>query len=50
MPRPSIFGHIADAASLVLVVLALPLGILIIGAPIAFLIKLAIDLAGGMFR
>jgi hypothetical protein len=49
IPRPSIVGRILDAGWLVVAVLALPLGILLIGAPIAFLIKSAIDLAQRLF-
>ena len=44
VPRPSILGRIVDASWIILVVLALPVGILLIGAPFAFLIKLVIDL------
>ena len=44
VPRATFIGGIADFFSLVLVVLALPVGILLIGAPIAFLIKMALAL------
>ena len=43
VPRPSILGRIGDALWIVIIVLALPLGILILGAPLAFLIKLVLD-------
>lgn len=43
VPRPSILGRIGDALWIVFIVLALPLGILLIGAPLAFLIKLIVD-------
>ena len=43
VPRPSILGRIGDAFWIVVVVLAMPIGILIIGAPIALLIKLVLD-------
>jgi hypothetical protein len=49
VPGATFIGRIADALSLVLVLLALPVGILLIGAPIAFLIKMALDLAGRLF-
>lgn len=44
VPRPSILGRIVDASLIVLVVIALPAGILLIGAPLAFVAKLLIDL------
>jgi hypothetical protein len=44
VPRPTVLGRILDGASIVLVLLALPVGILLIGAPLAFLAKLLIDL------
>ena len=49
IPRPSVLGRILDAAWLIVAVLALPVGILLIGAPIAFVIKTAIDLAQRLF-
>jgi putative flippase GtrA len=42
--RPTVFARLADAASIVIVLLALPVGILIVGAPIAFLIGAAVSL------
>lgn len=44
VPRATFLGRIADFLSLVLVVLALPVGILLIGAPLAFLIKMVLAL------
>ena len=49
VPGLSFFGFFGDAAALLLVVLALPLGILLIGAPLAYLIKLALALANRFF-
>jgi hypothetical protein len=49
IPRPTVLGRILDAGWLVVAVLALPVGILLIGAPIAFVIKSAIDLAQRLF-
>jgi hypothetical protein len=42
----TIAGFIEDAVLLLLVLLMIPATILLIGAPIAFLIRVLIDLAG----
>ena len=44
VPRPTILGRILDAAWIVAVVLVLPVAILVIGTPLAYLAKLLIDL------
>lgn len=49
VPRTTALGHVADGASLVLVLLAVPVGLLLVGVPIALLIKGALALAERLF-
>ncbi len=49
VPPTSFVGHLVDGASLVLVLLAVPVGLLLLGAPIALLIKGALLLADRLF-
>ena len=49
VPRTTFLGHLADGASLVLVLLAVPVGLLLIGAPLALLIKGIVALADRLF-
>jgi hypothetical protein len=49
VPRTTALGHLADGASLVLVLLAVPVGLLLVGVPIALLIKGALALAERLF-
>ena len=39
IPPTTALGHLANALSLVLVLLAVPVGLLLVGAPLALLIK-----------
>ena len=49
IPGTTFFGHVANGASLVLVLLAVPVGLLLIGAPLALLIKGIVALADRLF-
>ena len=49
VPPTSLLGHLADGASLVLVLLALPVCLLLLGAPLALLIKGALALVDRLF-
>ena len=49
VPRTTALGHLADGASLVLVLLAVPVGLLLLGAPLALLIKGALALVDRLF-
>ena len=49
IPRATAFGWLGDFASLVLVVLAVPVGLLLVGLPLALLIRGAIELFARVF-
>ena len=49
VPPTTALGYLADGASLVLVLLAVPVGLLLVGVPIALLIKGALALAERLF-
>jgi hypothetical protein len=49
IPGTTFFGHVANGASLVLVLLAVPVALIVIGAPLALLIKGALMLFERLF-
>ena len=49
IPRATAFGRLGEFVSLVLVVLAVPVGLILVGLPLALLIRGALELFARLF-